>query len=350
MKDKYGGFLVLLPNLRLIDTWKEEIKKHMKEEENFDILTQKANGQLEPTSKIGKKTILLTTLGRMRDHPISQSWIIVTIDECLSVQNNSALQTEESWKQILSSQYGVLMMSATFFRSRFDKLFYMLKMLRSGLPEKSEYLDTILNEHMICKISNGAKKWKVDIKRGQMNDKLREKYEKIQISNLSSEDKYGKLLKLLSENYDYVKLFGEVVKEMNDNGNKCLIYTKSKKEALEISNKYKNIGLYPNINDENVVVSYSDGTYGLNNLIKYNTIITRPPHPDFLPQMKGRLDRPNNKHEEFNIKYVIIENSIEEAQLMRIDLCQNFYKNHIMPLAEFYDLANGIKNEIKNEK
>lgn len=51
------------------------------------------------------------------------------------------------------------MMSATFFRSRFDKLFYMLKMLRSGLPEVKDYLDCILNESMICYINEKTRKY-----------------------------------------------------------------------------------------------------------------------------------------------------------------------------------------------
>lgn len=33
------------------------------------------------------------------------------------------------------AKHGVIMLSATFFRSRFDMLFFMLKMLRTGLPE-----------------------------------------------------------------------------------------------------------------------------------------------------------------------------------------------------------------------
>ena len=55
------------------------------------------------------------------------------------------------------------MLSATFFRSRFDKLFYMLKMLRSNLPENKEYLDTILNECIICNIKNEEREWKTNI-------------------------------------------------------------------------------------------------------------------------------------------------------------------------------------------
>jgi hypothetical protein len=33
---------------------------------------------------------------RMRDHSIKHPWLIVIINECLSVQNKEALQTEEA--------------------------------------------------------------------------------------------------------------------------------------------------------------------------------------------------------------------------------------------------------------
>jgi hypothetical protein len=65
----------------------------------------------------------------------------------------------------------------------------------------------------------------------------------------------------------------------------------------------------------------------------------RPPAPDLLPQIKGRLDRHGQKNKELYITYIVLSNTIEEASLDRLNLAQNFYKNHIMPLSEFYKLA-----------
>ncbi len=64
-------------------------------------------------------------------------------------------------------------MSATFFRSRFDKLFYMLKMLRSGIPEEHDYLDAILNESMVCFIEENGRKWTNNINRFTLNEKVK---------------------------------------------------------------------------------------------------------------------------------------------------------------------------------
>jgi hypothetical protein len=46
------------------------------------------------------------------------------------VQNDTALQTMEAWRQVAASRCGVLMLSATFFRASYKKLFYMIRMLR----------------------------------------------------------------------------------------------------------------------------------------------------------------------------------------------------------------------------
>ena len=71
-----------------------------------------------------------------------------------------------------------------------------------------------------------------------------------------------------------------------------------------------NVGLYPDITKKHVVVSLAHGTYGLNDLVCYNQILCRPPEPDRLPQMKGRLDRPGQKENELIINYVIIDKTI----------------------------------------
>ena len=149
----YSGFLVMVPTISLIDTWKDEAIKHFNNAgERFDLLIQRANGDLLKwdydlctmeeialPSDIQPQSLIISTMGRVRDHPIRHPWILTVIDECLSVQNKEALQTEEAWRQSCHSEYGIIMLSATFFRSRFDKMLYMLKMLRSGLPEQRTY-------------------------------------------------------------------------------------------------------------------------------------------------------------------------------------------------------------------
>jgi len=342
--DSHCGFLVLLPTSQLLNTWKTEIDKHTK---NFDVILFNDVDYKRPQI-VNKNTIVISTLGKMRDHPIikhiEKKWSLVVIDECLSVQNRDALQTEEAWRQIINSRYGVLMMSATFFRSRFDKLFYMLKMLQSNLPENDcEYLDCILNEHMICNITENDRIWKTNINRIKMNKKIKLEYDKIKKEETSNEQKYIKLQKLIYDKVNYVNIFYDlIIKLINgDDTKKILVYGNSKHEADNICNKNNNlIGRYPDISKNIVVVALSEATYGLNDLVKYDTLIIRPPMPDLLPQIKGRLDRAGQKSKILNLEYVLLDEcSIEEISLFRLDMANNFYNNYIMPIAEFYDMA-----------
>lgn len=333
----YKGFLVLLPTTKLYKTWEDEIRKHTK---GFIINKQSANGLLE--DNIQPNTIVITTLGRCRDHPLSNSWQLVIIDECLSVQNKNALQTEEAWRQVICSQHGVMMMSATFFRSRFDKLFYMLKMLRSGLPEEKDYLDTILSECIVCCISSKSRKWITNVNKFKLSASMRKRYDEMRDENTASDKLYALLSKFLYDNFNYIRCFKKILDNLSKK-KKALIYTRSKNEADELAEKVDSVTRYPDKTGRHVVVSYAEGTYGLNDLVGYSVIVTRPPEPDKLPQMKGRLDRPGQKEEVLEIQYLLAEDTIEEAWLFRLEMANNFYYNHIIPLATFYDMAVGRK-------
>ena len=83
-------------------------------------LTGEGGAPKRRDNAITGNAIVVTTLGRARDKPflMQAGWDLVVIDECLSIQNDTALQTMEAWRQVASSRAGVLMLSATFFRSQ----------------------------------------------------------------------------------------------------------------------------------------------------------------------------------------------------------------------------------------
>lgn len=338
----YKGFLILLPSQNLFTTWIEEIQKHTI---GFIPCIQGSNGDIGV--KIERNTLILTTLGRFRDHPLyNVSWQLVIIDECLSVQNREALQTEEAWKQVILAEFGVIMMSATFFRSRFDKMFFMLKMLRSGLPEEKEYLDCILNESMVCYINEKTRKWVANINRFQLPEDLRKGYDEIRRRNLSFEKLYQLLESYIYENYSIIKELALLIRRLEISNEKALIFMKSKLEADEISFNIPNVTRFPDIRGPHIVVAYSEGTYGLNNLVNCSCIVTRPPEPDKLPQMKGRLDRPGQKKEVLRLEYFLIGDTVEEGLLIRLDIANKFMNDYIMPMARFYEIA--VKGEIRD--
>jgi len=119
----------------------------------------------------------------------------------------------------------------------------------------------------------------------------------------------------------------------------ALIYARSKEEADQIALKIDTVSRYPDKSKKHVVVSYSEGTYGLNDLVLYSTIVSRIYDYDKLFQMKGRLDRPGQNADTLYIKFFLVKNTIEEANIIKLEMGNNFYSNYIMPLAEFYDLA-----------
>ncbi len=338
-KETKGYALVLLPTEKLYKTWRDEINKHFGKG-GINILEQQANGTV-----LGKEgsglNIFITTMGRNREHLISKDWLFVVIDECLTVQNKEALQTMSAWIQTIHSKYGVLLLSATFFRTRFDKLLYMLKMLQCNLPETKEYLDTILTDSIKVHLPQVKRDWSEVVIREKLDDAKRVQYDNILKSELSNEVKFIRLQKFIHENVDYINIFKKYIGELEkeDSKVKLLIYAESKAEAETISKSIGDVGLYPDISKKHVVVSYANGTYGLNDLVGFNRIISRPPEPDKLPQMKGRLDRPGQKEDKLGIYYLVLENTIEEAKYLRIDLCNRFYSNHIMPLGDFYSMA-----------
>ena len=338
----FSGILVLLPGNKLIKTWDDELNKHTI---GFDIKFQKNNSDI---GSINKNTIVITTMGRMRDHPINHTWLLVIIDECLTVQNKNALWTESAWKQSMMAKY-LLMMSATFFRTRFDKLYYMLKMLRTGLTEKKEYLETILLESIVSKISNNKRKWKSNFNYFILEDALQKKYEKISNSDLNIETKFAKLTSFLVSDHGVIKnvvsQLGELIKNLEKDNHKCLIYARAKQEA-EFWSKKLNIPIYP-VKDIHCIVTYHDGTYGLNDLVDYDTLVMRPPEPDKLPQIKGRLDRPGQKENNLYIEYFVLNDTIEMGLILRMKIASHFLKKYIMPLAKFYDVSVNYQKYIE---
>ena len=74
------------------------------------------------------------------------------------MQNAQAKRCASAWRQIEVSTCGCLMLSATFFRSKFGGLFYMIRMLRSPLPRTMEWLPATIHEHIVCQVSMGRDK------------------------------------------------------------------------------------------------------------------------------------------------------------------------------------------------
>ena len=165
-KKSRHGVLVMLPTKALIKEWLLEIATHT---QGFHLIEQREDGTLfsltygKSHPPVDGNSLVISTLDRVCNHPFIRqaAWDFVVIDECLSVQNAGAKRTPSAWRQIEVSLCGVLMLSATFFRSKYDQLFYMIRMLRSPLPRTIEWLPATIHEHIVCQIPETDRSWKM---------------------------------------------------------------------------------------------------------------------------------------------------------------------------------------------
>lgn len=334
-----GKTLIQVPTPALLPTWTDEIVKHTK---GFRSVMQESNGtwvSLTGGGTYEESDIYLSTMARTRDHPPSQRWKLMVIDECLSVQNNKAQWTAAAWKQSIFSQH-ILMLSATFFRSRYDKLYFMLKMLRSNIPETKNYLDAILIETMLSEQPANGRIWTTEHVGIDVPDSFLSQQRAIINSNMTVENKYSKIASLLTH-MDVVPALRKITQQK---GRRCLIYARSASEAESWSESLS-IPIYPDISQRHVIITLSRGTYGLNDLVSYNTIVCRPPEPDRLPQMKGRLDRPGQRATELALVYFYFAGTIEEGGLRRLEVARQFDKHYKMPLSKYYEVSLAVTRD-----
>jgi hypothetical protein len=53
------------------------------------------------------------------------------------------------------------MLSATFFRSKYADLFYMIRMLRTPFPRSMEWLSATIHEHIVCQVPETDRTWEM---------------------------------------------------------------------------------------------------------------------------------------------------------------------------------------------
>ena len=328
--------MILLPNTNLYTTWYDEIKKHIT---NINLYIQEANGiYTHKIKSTGSSNIFITTMSRNRDKPLLLNINFVIVDECISVQNKNAKWTVQCYKDVVKSKYGVLLLSATFFKTRYDKLFYLLKILGTNIPEQAQYLDTILNTAINANIITSKRLWITNINKHQASDKFYHSYNNIKNTITDKNTKYIELKKYLSSNINWIDIIKKNF-EILLSQNKKVVYFAESDNELELLKKanLKNVCYYPNIDKNICCITIYRGSHGINNLIKYNTILLKPVTNDIEIQIKGRLDRGNNEHDTLYLEYILISDTIMELDMVKKDIGNNFYKNHIEVLAMHYE-------------
>lgn len=325
--DKHSGFLIIVPTIQLLKGWSDEIDKHTC---GFEYTIQQSNGNYDKDIK--HNSIVITTAARHRDNYINHNFTYIVVDECLCISDKNSLQTNAVFNQVSTCKYGVLLLSATFFRSTFKQLFQMLKLMKINMPLEREYLDTILSHYIISKTLESTRTWTCNTIECIMEDDDYNKYIELLESNA---DKPSRELYLIAlnhiNNYDYSQFFKRNIK------NNTLIFAKSESEVKHLSDKISDATIYPDISGKHCIISKYKGSYGLNDLIKFNHIVTRIPPADIREQMKGRLDRFGQTSNKLSYSQLYIVDTIEEVSLIRQNNANDFNDIYLKPLNEIYD-------------
>ena len=322
------GCLVLVPQITLLDQWAAEAARHTS---GLRIVTQASDGQLSSSLEGEEAVVVVTTLGRARDHPFTRVWTLVVVDECTSVQNDSALQTAEAWRQAAISTCGVLLLSATFFRARFSNLFYLIRLLQTALPRTLPYLNTILSEHVICHVPENRRTWDIQYVRVPLPAQVRRTYDALlsRRGDLDGKAVYASLKALLHSSYDPADAMRREVARLGAAGRRVLMF----------ANTLRELALVGDLAKPHKLVTVHEAAYGLNFQRECDAIITRPHPGDLLEQMKGRIDRPGQEQQTLLLVVVLAEDTVEEAEVANIHLCGRFVSQYLHPLSEQFQSA-----------
>ena len=362
---KMYGSLVLLPTNALISEWVQQVFMHTK---GVHVLVQNQQGYLKSKGissgcgrpavraprcyqpKIESDCIVITTLARAREHPFrTTAWDLVVVDECLSVQS-PALHSFAAWRQVAASTFGVMMLSATFFRSRLSSLFYMIRMLRSALPRTEPYLATLLHEHIILYVPDNPRRWALRFHAVPLHERILARYKSL-IDSASMPTTamdprliYVSLKKFLRANYEAstcIDAMARMVASLKARSKRVLVFATSNQERARLLEKLPNSCSLKQAKHgkldgaKTLVLTTNEGAMGLN-LQMYNAIVTRPQPGDLLEQMKGRIDRPGQESQQLELVVVLAKGTVEEAEAGNIRLCGAFFRQYLDPLSKSF--------------
>ena len=378
------GFLVLVPTTSLLQEWETQALLHTT---GLRILTQAANGEVvlrgrsagghaaaglvagrtsRQNSTIGPDCLVLSTLARARDKPFvtQPAWDFVVVDECLSVQNDSALQTMEAWRQVSASRCGVLMLSATFFRSSFRKLFYMIRMLRSPLPKTEDFLGSLLREHIVVHVPENRRAWSLTFQPVELGPEQLLAYQRL-IHSATAHDHRSLWVSLkahLRSHYERttaVAAFVAEARRLLGLGRRPLLFANSDAEAGRVLAGLAAAGVPAGMVDGRapppphpgppppkrpkqraaravLVGTVGRHSHGLNLQGVADAIVARPQSGDLIEQMKGRVDRPGQAKNKLLLTVLYAAGTLEEAEAANIRLCGAFFRQWLDPLSSTF--------------
>ena len=324
-------------------------------------------------SPIDGNTLVISTLDRVAKAPFVRqaSWDFVVIDECLAVQNAAAKRCPSAWRQIEVSRCGCLLLSATFFRSKYHNLFYMVsvnliliieqfsseqinphcnihqvRMLRSPLPRTIEYLPALVHEHIVCEVPITNRSWKMLDGSVSLADysTYRRRINQWERDGLNRGDPSGfklhaDLKHLLrgdlwegckgAQTSPLADAIATQVQRLLKKGRRPVVFANTEDEKArfrtalrgrnlitvswsEVSSKTRATGF------DVILATIGSESSGINMQHDADSIVCRPTPGDVLEQMKGRVDRPGQRQNELMLVVVYAQATIEEGEFANI--------------------------------
>ena len=280
------------------------------------------------------------------------------------------------------------MLSATFFRSKYDALFYMIRMLRSPMPRSMEWLPATIHEHIVCQVPETDRTWQLRgepvplppsdlaqyrgiieaFKRRQLNTGEADGRKLCTDLETFLRERYEGRSPTAKTTYAATSVMGEgfarECTKLLRQGRRPLVFADTSHEAAHLLGVLNRKGIaaktWSDVATENatchgggggssatgksgkacsydvIVATKNTEGQGINMQGHADAIVCRPTPGDHLEQMKGRVDRPGQRATDLVLVVLMAEHTIEEAKFANIRLAGNFFREFIAPVATRY--------------
>ena len=391
-----GEFLVLVPSSSLMESWRQQIEQHT---QGVRVQMQHENGVLRDgfqrkpsnqTSPLRRKRacdaesevlFVITTYSRAARHPFSCTWLLVIADECLALQNTDTLQCAASWRLVSRALYGGHFISGTMFRKHYSDLLDMLKMLRSSIPLRAEFVQAYFGAYLISYV-RPQRPWSTELIPLEIPPAVQSSYSEVldECRGRGAQNfvkVLGRMRRLLSSSLQQdarplSEAVWHTVQKLRAEGRRPLVFASTEREAealvrhIGCARRFrkshpkhcKGCDLCRNFNKfaqpgeqnmppiegtesapELLVFTVGADSAGLNLQFLGDALVLRPVQMDQLVQMMGRLDRPGQTSGTLCRAILYMKRTHEEAEVAHLQKHAAFWSLHIKPVARLIVMA-----------
>lgn len=324
---------------------------------------------------------VITTYARAARHPFCCTWLLVVADECLALQNTDTLQCTAAWRLVSRSLYGGHFISGTMFRRHYSDLLDMLKMLRSSIPLRAEFVQAYFGAYLISYM-RPQRSWQTKLVPLDIPAAVQSSYlEVVDECRGRAAQNFVKVLSRMrrvlstavqNDARPLAEAVWQTVQQLREEGRRPLVFASTEREAdalcrhLGCARRYRRrhpahcrgCDICRNFNkfaqpgceklppvegsekgEELLIFTVGSDAAGLNLQSLGDSLILRPVQMDQLVQMMGRLDRPGQTSEQLCRAILYMKRTHEEAEVAHLQKHAAFWSLHIKPIARLIVMA-----------